>query len=622
MCGIALCYSNKLNHQNTVHQIIKKIRHRGPDDEKYLYLKNFSLGSCRLSIFDLSREGGMPMTDSQGRYTIIYNGEIYNFKELKKEFNLKTRTNTDTEVLLELYVIKKEKCLDYLNGIFAFVIYDNIENSFFCARDQLGVKPFYYIKDENKFIVSSEINGLTEIFNNKLNLSTIKLYLTKSFYDYGVNTFYENIKQLEPGYFIKFSVKDNDFNIKKYWEIKKKDNQDKSNVLERNQDSYLIDQAYNLIKRSISLQCKADVKIGVNVSSGVDSRLMISMLDRVNNGQKDISANSYYFDENSIDEKYDLEQFSKLLNWKVNFYKISSQDVINNFDEILINQEGPFPGIPTIAKSLLIKRAYEPNCKVILEGQGGDDIAGGYKYIFGAYIYDLIKEKNFFNILNETSKFKKIENENWIGVVKYIYNSIKGSKNGGYSADGTKNVNLEVLDPTFLKNNEDNYHEVAKSLLNIKNNLDKIIYRDLNFTKLPRILKSCDRASMSYGKELRVPFLDKDVSYFFYNLDNKYKIKNGNLRYLYRKMIKEKFNIKAFEKKKYISDPQVKWLKNDLFEWAYSILSDQKTFYDGIYDTKKLLDLFEMFKKDPNWKNSNLFWQALCLKKMIKNNYK
>ena len=113
MCGIALCYSNKLNHQNTVHQIIKKIRHRGPDDEKYLYLKNFSLGSCRLSIFDLSREGGMPMTDSQGRYTIIYNGEIYNFKELKKEFNLKTRTNTDTEVLLELYVIKKEKCLDY-----------------------------------------------------------------------------------------------------------------------------------------------------------------------------------------------------------------------------------------------------------------------------------------------------------------------------------------------------------------------------------------------------------------------------------------------------------------------------------------------------------------------------
>ena len=139
--------------------------------------------------------------------------------------------------------------------------------------------------------------------------------------------------------------------------------------------------------------------------------------------------------------------------------------------------------------------------------------------------------------------------------------------------------------------------------MNIKNNLDKIIYRDLNFTKLPRILKSCDRASMSYGKELRVPFLDKDVSYFFYNLDNKYKIKNGNLRYLYRKMIKEKFNIKAFEKKKYISDPQVKWLKNDLFEWAYSILSDQKTFYDGIYDTKKLLDLFEMFKKDPNWKN-------------------
>ena len=395
MCGIALCYSNTLDHQSTVKQIIKKIKHRGPDDEKYLNLKNFSLGSCRLSIFDLSKEGSMPMTDSQGRYTIIYNGEIYNFKELKKQFNLKTRTNTDTEVLLELYVIKKEKCLDYLNGIFAFVIYDNIENSFFCARDQLGVKPFYYIKDENKFIVSSEINGISEIFSNKLNLSTVKSYVTKSFYDYGINTFYENIKQLEPANFIKYSLKENNFNIKKYWEIKKNDNQKKNHLVEKNLDSYLIDQAYDLIERSISLQCKADVKIGVNVSSGIDSRLMISILNRVNNGQKDISANSYYYDESSIDEKKDLEQFSKLLNWKINFYKITSNDVINNFDEILINQEGPFPGIPTIAKSLLIKRAYEPNCKVILEGQGGDDIAGGYKYFWSIYLR-FNKRKKFF----------------------------------------------------------------------------------------------------------------------------------------------------------------------------------------------------------------------------------
>jgi|TARA_B110000003_G_C16649380_1_gene533520 asparagine synthase (glutamine-hydrolysing) len=621
MCGIALCYSNKLDHQTTVKQIIKKIKHRGPDDEKYLNLKNFSLGSCRLSIFDLSKEGSMPMTDSQGRYTIIYNGEIYNFKELRKQFNLKTRTNTDTEVLLELYVIKKEKCLDYLNGIFAFVIYDNIENSFFCARDQLGVKPFYYIKDENKFIVSSEINGISEIFNNKLNLSTVKSYVTKSFYDYGINTFYENIKQLEPGNFIKYSLKENNFNIKKYWEIKKNDNQKKNHLVEKNLDSYLIDQAYDLIERSISLQCKADVKIGVNVSGGIDSRLMISILNRVNNGQKDISANSFYYDESSIDEKKDLEQFSKLLNWKINFYKITSNDVINNFDEILINQEGPFPGIPTIAKSLLIKRAYEPNCKVILEGQGGDDIAGGYKYIFGAYIYDLIKEKNFFNILNETSKFKKIENETWISVIKYIYNSMQGINKGGYSADGTRNVDLDVLDPAFLRDNRDNDTEIKESISNIENNLEKIIYRDINFTKLPRILKSCDRSSMSYGKELRVPFLDKNIASFFYNLDNKYKIKNGNLRYLYREMIQKKFNINAYEKKRYISDPQVKWLKEDLFEWAYSILSDQKTFYDGIYNTKKLLGLFKKFKKDSNWKNSNLFWQALCIKKMIKNNY-
>ena len=142
MCGIALCYSSKnLESNKTTKNIIDSIKHRGPDNQGFVNFQNLSLGSCRLSIFDLSDKGNMPMKDNSGRYTIIYNGEIYNFKSLKKQFNLNTKTNTDTEVLLELYSIQKEKCLDYLNGIFAFVIYDSKENSLFCARDHLGVKP-------------------------------------------------------------------------------------------------------------------------------------------------------------------------------------------------------------------------------------------------------------------------------------------------------------------------------------------------------------------------------------------------------------------------------------------------------------------------------------------------
>tara|TARA_B100000214_G_C23969882_1_gene629545 strand:+ start:325 stop:2205 length:1881 start_codon:yes stop_codon:yes gene_type:complete len=619
MCGIAVCYSKKFNSQETVKNIINKIKHRGPDNESFLNLKNISLGSCRLSIFDLSSKGNMPMTDSTGRYTIVYNGEIYNFKNLKTEFNLDTRTNTDTEILLEMYVKKKEKCLDYFNGIFAFVIYDKQENSFFCARDHLGVKPLYYFYDGENFVVSSEINGLSKFHNNKLNLNKLKSYLTTSFYDYGVDTFYENIKQLRPGCYIKYSLNNNIFKSEKYWDLQNTKNKISNQLSKNITEQDLVTQANTLIGNSFKLQTKADVKIGLNVSSGIDSQLMLHFVNEINQGQKDVAANSFYFDDQNYNEMPDLQKTSNELNWNINYYKITSEDIIKNFDEILKIQEGPFPGVPTIAKSLLIKRAYDQNCKVILEAQGGDDVAGGYKYIFGPYILDLLKTTKFKKILSESLEFKKIEGKSWAKLINFIYKSISTINSGGLSADGTNNINLDILDKNFLKDNISDKSEIINDISMINGNLNKIIYRDIFFTKLQRILKSCDRSSMAYGKELRVPLLDRNIAEFFYNLNSDFKIKNGNLRYLYRKVCESKLKKNAFVKKKYVSDPQIKWLKKDLFDWAYSILSDEKTFYDGIYNSRKLLNLFDNFRKNEKEQNSNLFWQAICMKKMIKN---
>lgn len=615
MCGIALCYSNtNLDSKETVKDLINSIKHRGPDNQSYINLENISLGSCRLSIFDLSEKGNMPMKDRTGRYTIIFNGEIYNFKSLKTKFNLNTKSGTDTEVLLELYSLKKEKCLDYLNGIFAFVIYDNEENSFFCARDHIGVKPFYYYKKNQDFIVSSEIRGLQKIFSNKFNINKIKTYLTTSFYDFGEQTFYEDIYQLQPGHFIKYFPQKDNFKIEKYWDIKKKAQNSNSNINENE----LIDKAYNLIENSFKIQSQADVKIGLNVSSGIDSKLMLYFMNKINGGQNDIAANSYYFQEEEFNEKKDLEIISNKLNWKIDYYKITSKDIIDNFDEVFQSQEGPFPGIPTIAKSILIKKAYGPEQKVILEAQGGDDIAGGYRYIFGSYIFDLLKQRKFIKILNESIKFKKIEALSYNNLIKLILNSASTLNLGGVSADGSKNTNLTIFTNSFLQL-QDPENEFSKEIISINSNLNKIIYRDIFYTKLQRILKSCDRSSMAYSKELRVPILDKNLIEFFYNLDSSYIIKNGNLRYLYRALFEKKFNESGFKKKRYISDPQIKWLKTELFDWAHSILSDRKTYNDGIYDTKKLVCLFEKFKDNSNLKNSNLFWQAICVKKMLIN---
>ena len=615
MCGIALCYSSKnLDSNKTTKNIIDSIKHRGPDNQGFANFQNLSLGSCRLSIFDLSDKGNMPMKDNSGRYTIIYNGEIYNFKSLKKQFNLNTKTNTDTEVLLELYSIKKEKCLDYLNGIFAFVIYDSKENSLFCARDHLGVKPFYYSRNKDYFVISSEIKALYKIFKNDFNINNIKSYLSTSFYDLGEFTFYKGINQLKPGHYIKFFLQNNNFQIQRYWDLRKPINKD----LQKKSQNELVEHAYSLIKNSFKIQCQADVKIGINVSSGIDSKLMLYFLDNINSGQGDVSANSYYFDEEQFNEKKDLEKISNKLNWKVNFHEIKSEDIINNFDEIFIGQEGPFPGITTMAKSILIKKAYGPDQKVILEAQGGDDIAGGYRYIFGSYINDLLKQKRFIKIIAEIAKFKNIENISYSNVFLLIKNSISALYTGGLSADGSKNINQDIFTNEFL-NIKLTENEFSKEIISIQSDLNKIIYRDIFYTKLQRILKSCDRSSMAYSKELRVPILDKNVVEFFYNLDSSKIINNGNLRYLYRMLFQKKFKENGFEKKKYISDPQIKWLKSDLFDWAYSIMSDMQTFNDGIYNTKKLLTLFEKFRDNDKIQNSNLFWQAICLKKMLKN---
>ena len=166
---------------------------------------------------------------------------------------------------------------------------------------------------------------------------------------------------------------------------------------------------------------------------------MLSVLNDMNGGQKNIQANSYFFDDKKFSEKDDLLNFSRSMNWDVQFYKINAKDIANNFDKVFDDQDGPFPGVPTIAKTLLIKKAYNTDCKVILEAQGGDDIAAGYRYVFANYLKDLIK-KEFRLFFNEFLKFKRIESLNFIEMINFIKNSLKGFSSGGISADGSKYI--------------------------------------------------------------------------------------------------------------------------------------------------------------------------------------
>ena len=613
MCGLAAIFGPSQSKKKDTEKMIASIAHRGPDQQGFLHKGDISMGSCRLSIFDFSDKGNMPMSDKSGRYTIIYNGEIYNFKELKVKFNLTTKSNSDTEILLELFVKLNLDCLKLLNGIFAFIIFDSIEKKVYCARDRFGVKPLYFSNVGSSYYFCSEIKGLLNITNNiNINHEAVKMYLTTSFYDYSTQSFYKQINQVEQSTCLIFNMKNLEKKIFKYWDLNESNNSIES-----------FDTLNKHFVNSLSLQQQSDTKIGLNVSTGIDSNLMISYLNRINNGQKNISTNSFYFADPEFDTRNDLKEMSDYYGWNINEYEITSQDVINKFESVFNSQDEPYPGLVTIAKDTLIEKAYTSDYKVILEGQGGDDIAAGYKYVFPLHILDLMKKFRIIKSCEEIYCFTQEEDLSLNQFFNFFMNSIKGYFFGGISADGTKSYQSEIL----KVNNNDNKYLYKKILVKLEKNktlLKKILYRDIFFCKLSRILRSCDRASMAHGKELRVPFLDHNLVKYFFSTKNEKLINKGKLRNYYKDFAINQFPNNKFLKKRklYLSDPQTKWLKSSLFEWMYDKLSSHNLCIDDLIDKKKLIIYLNSFKNNKNLNNSNLLWQLISVEHLLSKNKK
>ena len=511
---------------------------------------------------------------------------------------------------MELFAKLNVNCLKHLNGIFAFIIFDNVEKKIFCARDRFGVKPLYFFNKGNSYYFCSEIKGLLNIKENiQVNYDAIKMYLTTSFYDYSTQSFYSEIKQIEQSTCLILNINNFEKKIFKYWDLSEKDNVGS------------FDELNNLFMNSLSIQQQSDSKIGLNVSTGIDSNLMISYLNYLNKGQKNINANSFYFEDSEFDTRKDLKDMSKYYGWDINEFKISSDDVINKFENVFNSQDEPYPGLVTIAKDKLIEKAYPPECKVILEGQGGDDIAAGYKYVFPLYLLDLLRSLRFFKSFDEINCFIKEENLNISQFFNFFSNSIKGYFFGGISADGTKSFQNNIL--KIQKNsNKYLYKGILKKIEKNKSYLKKILYRDIFFCKLSRILRSCDRASMAHGKELRVPLLDHNIVEYFFSIRNEELIKKGKLRNYYKNFALNKFPENKFLKKNklYLSDPQTKWLKSSLFGWMEDKLSSKNLFIDNLIDKKKLIVYLHNFKKDKKINNSNFLWQLISVEHLLQKN--
>lgn len=519
MCGIAGILGVNPKNVSTIKLMLEAQKHRGPDALQFWNDEKLALGHNRLSIIDLSESANQPMISSCGNYVIVFNGEIYNYLELKKELEKEYAfaTDSDTEVLLAAYIKWNAQSLDKLNGMFSFAIWNRKKNTLFAARDRFGVKPFYFTFFENQFYFSSEIKALfaSGIPKNK-NQKVWANYYTFGTYGLPNETFFEGIQQLKAGHFFEIVFEKNlDFSVLKpqqWYDFPERISKIKQLSKQELKECYEA-----LLKDSVQLRFRADVPLGMNVSGGLDSSTLINLVSRNLPSQKNIQAFTFY----SNDEKYDelpwVNELMKGTSYPLHKVFLDYKEIPELIEKVSFYQDEPFGGFPTLAYSLLFESARQKGVKVILDGQGMDEAWAGYDY----------------------------------------YHDKSNNVIQGVSSSP---VRPEALVTEFRNKAQKEVYERP-----FDNDLQNLQYRDLFYTKIPRALRFNDRISMMHSTELREPFLDYRLIELAFAQSDTMKIQNGQTKWLLRDLVKDYLgNTIALAPKRPLQTPQREWISREL----------------------------------------------------------
>lgn len=590
MCGfVGFCDDSK-NKKKIIRDMADIIKHRGPDSDGYYVDNNIALGFRRLSIIDLDK-GSQPIFNEDKDKVIVFNGEIYNYKEIREELKSKGHkfsTNTDTEVILHGYEEYKEDILNKLRGMFAFVIYDIKEKSLFGARDFYGIKPFYYYYDNENFLFGSEIKSFlgNPNFKKELNKDMLSQYLTFQC-SIGEDTFFKNTYKLLPGHY--FIYKDKELKVKKYYEVKLEPNDDKS------LDEW-VSGIREVIDNSVLAHKVSDVEVGSFLSSGVDS----SLIAKLSSVDKTFTVG---YDNKKYSEIDYAKQFSDKINVSNVSKKISKEEYFKEFSNVQYYMDEPLADASAVMLYFLSKTASK-HVKVCLSGEGADEIFGGYNIYHEPYSVSWYNKipyfirkcigilvypfRNYtgFNFLYRRSK--KIED-------RYIGNAFIFEPN-----DAKKIVNFNYGNKTYKDFTKPYYDKVSD--LDV---VTKMQYIDFNFWLIYDILLKADKMSMANSLEVRVPYLDREVIDYASKLPSKYKIVGNETKYAFRKVAKEELTDKVADKKKLgFPVPIREWLKeDDVYQEVKNMFLESEYFFKP-KKIIKLLDDHKAGKRD----NSRKIW--------------
>ena len=384
MCGIAGIIGKIENREQLMQQMLNKQHHRGPDAQGSWQDDQIILGHNRLSIIDLHQSANQPMHSACGRYVIIFNGEIYNYKELKQQLlpGYDFKTQSDTEVILAAYKKWGKDCLHQLNGMFSFAIWDKEDKKLFVARDRFGVKPFYYAVSQGNLFFSSEIKTLWAAgIPKEKYLGVWAKYLAYGSYGLPNETFWKNIHQLSAGHYLAVEVaKESTFNATTIQPILWYDFVERIKITPQPELKELKEKYLSLLEEAIQLRFRADVPVGFNISGGLDSSTLLALVNQAFPTNKSIEAFTFYTGHPDYDELPWVQEMISLTGNPLNKCLLRSDEVPALIEEVSYYEDEPFGGFPSLAYSLIFKNAREKGILVLLDGQGMDEAWAGYDY--------------------------------------------------------------------------------------------------------------------------------------------------------------------------------------------------------------------------------------------------
>jgi asparagine synthase (glutamine-hydrolysing) len=608
MCGIAGIYrfDAKGVEEKLLAEMGRRLVHRGPDGKGIFVDQEMGLVHRRLKIIDLSDKAHQPMTDSQGSLTICYNGEIYNYLELRKELEedgFSFRSGSDTEVILAAYARWGVECVKKFNGMFSFALWDRGERRLFCARDRLGVKPFYYHCNPNRFAFASEIKCLLSLSDvpAEANLNSIRDYLVLGLVDHTSETFFDGIRKLEPG--TRVILDRGGMRTESYWDLEMNDELDGTGSVTQEAERF-----QEILTDAVRLRLRSDVPIGSCLSGGIDSTSIVCLIhslilprhkEKVGEYQETFSAAS---EIPTLDERAFIRLVTAATGAREHLVFPVADRFLEELDTLLWHQEEPFSSASVYAQWCVFRSAAEAGIKVMLDGQGADEQLCGYRKFSYFYLRHLLVRGSCGALLKES--LLSLANLGFFTGID-LRHSLRyfgfGHRLGGISTI----MQQEVFPP-----------EENKNVIGWNGSLATRILLDMTRFSLPSLLRYEDKNSMAFSVESRTPFLDYRLVEYLAKLPLTLKIRNGWTKFILREAMKGIIpeRIRRRRGKLAFDVPQDIWLRNKLRPNLRETIS-RKGFISNLIHIGRLSKEFDAFCKGVSRLPGNFFFRAFLLER-------